>query len=329
MLRELQDRYGSWIGHALLPATIAEAQIDWPGKASYAGKIGMFVGPDAARWIWCPPSSGASRLSQDFRIEGIRVAGALSDGRHFAAERCAPSALSLVWPAGIGTQADVLLRVEDAELTLPSAAPAVAPGPLEVHWIVTNAVFNEEEMAADPIAGPGLPQQRRTVIRFRSPSRSWMLRVLPNFRDAEMAALLHGVVKVLPTAELVTEIDSVSEMPMTEAEAYAVTRLLSLATGGSVGGGVWRVYQHQRLLQEAYFEWPLFGGIECVSFATAVTNDGMPGWSLTQFMNETVGPFLAQDAELCLTHTIGYLEQARTTPVIEARVVLSNSPWRC
>ena len=260
-------------------------------------------------------------LPQDFRIEGVRVSGTISDGRVFAAEKCAPSALSLVWAAGVGTQTDVLLRVEDAEFTLPATATVFRPGPVEVHWVVTNAVFNGQEMAPDSIAGPN--QHRRTVIRFRSPSRSWVLRLLPNFRDAERTALLHGVVKELPTAELVTDIQDASEIPTVEAEAYAVTRLLSFATGGSVGGGVRRVYQDQRLLQETFFEWPRFGGVESVSFAAAVTNDGMLGCSLTQFLNETIGPFLAQDADLCLTHTIGYLEQARTTPVIEARIVLS------
>ena len=33
--------------------------------------------------------------------------------------------------------------------------------------------------------------------------------------------------------------------------------------------------------------------------------------------------FYIREHDLCLTHTIGYLEQARTIPVIEARIVLS------
>lgn len=320
ILQELQDRYGSWTGQALLQPMTTEARIDWPGKGSYMGKIGLFVGPDAARWIWCPTPPGNATLPQDFRIEGIRVTGTLSDGRDFAANKCAPSALSLVWAAGIGSQADVLLRVEDAELALPATTPAFTPGSLEAHWIITNAVFTGEEMVADPIAGP--TQQRRTVIRFRSPNRSWVLRILPNFRDPERTALLHGVVKELPTAELVTDIQDVSDVLAAEAEAYAVTRLLSLATGGSVGAGVRRIYQDQHLVQEAFFEWSRFGGVESVTFAAAIANDGMLGWALSQFLNESIGPFLAQDAELYLTHAIGYLEQARTSPVIEARIVL-------
>ena len=318
MLRELQDRYGSWAGHALLPAMTADARIDWPGKQTYEEKIGLFVGPDAGRWIWCPPPPGSASLPQDFRIEGVRVSGTISDGRVFAAEKCAPSALSLVWAADVGAQTNVLLRVEDAEFALP--VNAHASGSVEVSWVLTNAVFSGEEMSADPVAGPN--QTRRAIIRFRSPSRSWVLRLLPTFRDAEQTALLHGVVKELPTAELVTELTNVSEIPAADAEAYAVTRLLSLATGGSVGGGVRRLYQDKRLLQEAFFEWSRFGGVESVSFAAAITNDGVLGCSLTQFLNETVGAFLAQDADLFLTHTIGYLEQARTTPVIEARIIL-------
>lgn len=322
MLRELQDRYGSWTGHALLPAITAGARIDWPGKGSYEGKVGVFVGPDAGRWIWCPPPPGSASLPHNFRIEGVRVSGTTSDGRVFVAERCVPSALSLVWTAGAGTQTDVLLRVEDAEFNLPAdPVSTFEPGPIEVHWLVTNAVFNGQKMAPDPMAGQY--HQRRSVIQFRSPSRSWVHRILPSFRDAERTALLHGVVKELPTAELVTEIQHASEIPTAEAEAYAITRLLSIATGGSVGGGVRRVYQGQRLLQEAFFEWPRFGGVESVSFAAAIANDGMLGGALTQFLSETIGPFLAQEAELYLTQTIGYLEQARSTPVIEARILLS------
>jgi len=185
MLRELQDRYRSWMGHALLPAMTADARIDWPGKGSYEAKAGIFVGPDAGRWIWCPPPPGSMSLPHGFRIEGVRVSGTSSDGRAFSVEKCAPSALSWIWAAGVGSKTDVLLRVEDAELALP--ATASLNGPVEVRWVITNAVFNGEEMSPDPAAGPN--QQRRAVIRFASPSKTWVLRLLPAFRNAEQTAL--------------------------------------------------------------------------------------------------------------------------------------------
>lgn len=318
MLRELQDRYGSWAGHALLPAVGGKAWIEWPNKGSFESDVGLYVGPDAARWLWCKAPPGASNLPKDFRVEGVKVVGTTADGRSFNFPSCAPSSLSMLWAAGAGATTDVLLRIEDQDMTLPDGAAIT--GPCEARWVLTNAVFNGEEMSPDPAAGPNM--QRRDLLKFRSPSREWTLRLLPTFRDAERTALLNGVVKQLPTAELVTTIADTSEIPAAENDAYAVTRLLSMATGGSVAGGCRRIYQNG-LVAETFFEWPMYGGAESVSFAGHIANDGMLGFALTRFLNETVAKYLADDPALGFTNVIGYLEQARTSQLVEAKIVLS------
>lgn len=319
MLRELQDRYGSWAGHALLPATGGTARIEWPGKAAFDSEVGLYVGPDAARWLWCKPPPGPASLPMDFRVEGVKAAGRTRDGRAFSLSQCAPSALSMLWSAGTAATTDVLMRVEDPEFTVPATVRAA--GPCEVRWVFTNALFGGEHLTADPAAGPG--QQRRDTVKFKSGSREWTLRWLPTFRDAERLALQNGVAKQLPTAELVTALADGSEVADAENEAYAVTRLLSLATGSSVAGGARRIFQNGHLSEETFFEWARYGTTESVSFAGFIANDGMLGYALSRFLNETLGSFLADEPALSFSNTFAYLEQARTSPVVEGRIVFS------
>ncbi len=319
MLRELQDRYGSWVTHALLPPTSATARIEWPGKASYRSEAGLFVGPDAARWMWCRQPPGHSSLPKDFRVEGVKATGTTRDGRSFSLTNCTPSALSMVWSVGAAATADVLLRVEDQGLVLPAGASI--SGQCEARWTVTNAIFAGDEMPPAPVAGS--QSQRRDTLRFRLPSRDWVLRWLPSYGDAERVALLNGVAKQLPTAELVTSLGDVAAVAAAEVEAYAVTRLLSLATGSSVAGGVLRLFQNGQVVSESFFEWPMYGGAESVQFSGFITNDGLLGCALTRFLNETIGEYLTDDPVVAYSTTIGYLEQARTSQLIEARLVLS------
>ena len=315
LLRELQDRYGSWVSKALLPATGATARICWPGKTAFDSDAGLYVGPDAVRWLWCKPPPGTANFPADFRIEGVTAAGVTEDGRRFDLARCAVSALSLACSVGATASINMLLRVEDAVLILPTNT--IVAGPAEVHWVLTNALFSGDSLS--PLPGGG---QRADTVRFRSPTREWILRLLPTFGDVERIALLNGAVKQLPTAELVTTIASVAEVENAEVEAHAVTRLLSLATGSSVAGGARRIFQTERLVEEAFFEWPMFGGAESASTHALVINGGLLGGALTQFLNEACGQFLANDPVLAFTNAIGYLELARTSPVIEARIIL-------
>lgn len=212
----------------------------------------------------------------------------------------------------------MLLRVEDEELLLP-VAPSV-PGPAEVRWVLTNALFRGDTFSLHN--GPGTSFRRADTLSCQSSSKEWVLRLLPSFGDAERVALVNGVAKQLPTAELVTSVADISELPSVENTAYAVTRLLSLATGSSVAGGIRRIYQSGQPVAESFFEWSIFGGAESTSFSGFIVNDGVLGNALTRFLNEAIPAFERDDQDLRLSNVIGYLEQARTTPVIEAKIVM-------
>jgi hypothetical protein len=317
MLKALVDRYGTWTEHALLGPIEGSARVQWPGRGEYDSRVGLFVGRDAARWLWCAPPPGTLQLPADFRIEGIQVGGRSDDGRDFTTDACAPSALSF----SIGEEnspSQVLLRVESPDFTLRSRPQGA--GQLEASWVLTNAIFNGIDWSADPTAGTG--SQRADRFSFAVGARLWQLKWLPEFRDKDREDLRHGIVRSLPTATLSTTLGNSSELQDADDEAYAVTRLLSLATGSSVGGGVRRLFQGGNVTEESFFEWPTFGTAKHFENHALIDNHPQLADALRSFLGTTVAAYRSRDAALGLSRAIGYLEQARSSNVIDARLAL-------
>jgi len=89
----------------------------------------------------------------------------------------------------------------------------------------------------------------------------------------------------------------------------------------SVAGGVRRVFQSGRLVAEAFFEWPMYGGADGASSHGFIVNGGVLGNALTRFLNESIGKFLADNSVLGLTNAIGYL----MSTVASGRLLNPNS----
>lgn len=317
MLVELADRYGSWSLHALFFEQCSDATIVWPGRPTYRCPIGVFVGPDSARWIWCSPPAGQLQFPLDPTTTIIQVSGVIADGRQFIARSCIPSNYSFQWSAGEQGNSNLLLRVQDRCIDLPTTH--AVRGPFQVSWTFSNAIFTGSSTATFQSAT--VVEERLVTIPFRYMDREWTLSQLPSFRDEHQKALVNGLVKQLPTSELVVQLDEIGQLEDAEIAAYSISRLLSFATGSSVAGGRRRIIKGNQLIAETFYEWPLYGDASAVHFTSTILNDGQIGTSLTQFIQETLEHYMAQNADYALSQCIGYLELARCTPVIESQIL--------
>jgi hypothetical protein len=314
MLDAIRERYGVWTGRALLDVTNGTGRVAWPGRGEYDTELGIYVGPDARRWIWCAPPPGQLQLSNDFRVQGIRVSGRTADGQEFSAVESAPSALS----AGINMPTRVLLGIEGPEFTICHRPRQNAP--MFVEWTLINAIFDGIDWSPDPTVGSSA--SRIDKFTFANGPRQWQLQWLPIFRKGDIDNLSNAIVQNLPTATLTTTVDDSAELPAVEDEAYAITRLLSLVTGSSVGGAKRRVLQGGNTTDETYLEWPTFGTSRSYRNHGLICNCPEMADALRSFMIAAVTPYRAQDNELGLSRVIGYLEQARSNNVADIHVAL-------
>jgi hypothetical protein len=145
---------------------------------------------------------------------------------------------------------------------------------------------------------------------------------LPTLRDADRNSLTNGIAQYLPTATLRTKLDDIAELDDAEEEAYAITRLLSLVTGASVGGAIRRIAQGAGIIEESYLEWPTFGTARAYGNSALIRNHPELADALRVFMSTAMAPFRAQDEELALSRVVGYLEQARSNSVADVRIAL-------
>ncbi|NLX96973.1 MAG: hypothetical protein GXY83_12435 [Rhodopirellula sp.] len=314
MLDAIRERYGVWTSRALLSVTNGTGRVEWPGRGEYETELGVFVGPDARRWIWIAPPPGRLQLPHDLRVQGVRPRGRTAAGQEFGPVETAPSALS----AGTDMPTRVLLRVDGLEFTILHRPRQDAP--VQVEYTLINAIFDGVDWSPDSAAGA--EASRIDKFSFTNGPRQWVLQWLPTFRKADIDNLSNGIVQMLPTATLATTVDSAAELADAEDEAYAITRLLSLVTGSSVGGAKRRILRGGHVTEETYLEWANFGTSRTYKNHALICNCPELADSLRSFMTTAVAPYRAQDNDLGLSRVIGYLEQARSNNVADIRVAL-------
>ncbi|MBY0588903.1 hypothetical protein K2X85_17155 [bacterium] len=314
MLDAIHERYGVWASRALLDVTNGTGRVEWPGRGEFDSEFGIFVGPDARRWIWIALQPGQFQIPNDFQVEGVRPRGRTAAGQEFAPVDCAPSALS----AGTDMPMRVLLRVEAPKFTIVHRPRHESP--LQVEWTLINALFDGIDWSPDPTAGAGA--RRIDRFSFANGPQQWVLQWLPTFRKADIDNLSNGIVQMLPTATLATTVNSAAELADAEDEAFAITRLLSLVTGSSVSGARQRILQAGEVTDETYLEWAKFGTSRTYRNHGLICNCPELADSLRSFMTTAIAPYRAQDNDLGLSRVIGYLEQARSNNVADIRVAL-------
>jgi hypothetical protein len=148
MLDAIRDRYGVWVERALLGVTEGNGRVTWPGRGEYDSRVGIFVGPDGRRWIWCNPPPGQLNMPNDLRVEGIQVTGRTTAGQDYTVPTAAPTALS----AGSDKPTQVLLRIESPDFTMRRSPRQ--NGPAQVEWTLINALFDGVDWSPDPTVGP-------------------------------------------------------------------------------------------------------------------------------------------------------------------------------
>src|ERR1700685_1394357 len=251
MLDAIRERYGVWTSRALLDVTNGAGRVAWPGRGEYDTELGIYVGPPPRRGIWCAPPPGHLQLPNDFRVAGVRVSGRTAGGHEFGSVESAPSALS----AGTDMPTRVLLGVEGPEFTI--CHRLRENNAVQVEWTLINAIFDGIDWSPDPTVGSSA--SRIDKFTFANGPREWQLQWLPTFRKGDIDNLSNAIVQKLPTATLTPTVGDPAGLPVVEDEAYAITRLLSLVTGSSVGGAKRRVLQGRNTTDETYLDWPTFG----------------------------------------------------------------------
>lgn len=205
--------------------TDGPGRVTWPGREEYGTEISVFVGPDGRRWAWCAPPADQLNLPADFRVAGLLVRGCTAAGQDFGPVAAVPTALS----AGTDRPTRVLLQIVGPELSIVHRPTENAP--VQVEWVLINAIFDGLEWPADP-AGPA----RVDKFSFTNGARQWHLQWLPTFSKTDIDDLSNGLVGQPPSATLTTTADDAASLSDVEEEAYAIARLLTLATGSSVSG---------------------------------------------------------------------------------------------
>jgi hypothetical protein len=205
-------------------------------KQEYETKLGLFVGPDGRRWAWCDPPPRPLQFPDDFRVRDIQFSGRTSGGQGFTIAESSPSSFS----AGTEKTASILLRI-----TCPQLIVIHRPrqeGAARVEWTLINALFDGIDGSPHPEKGPNARRVDR--FSFSTGTRQWELKFLSTFDDDDRENLRLGTARQLPTATLSTMIGGVGELQDVDDEAYSISRLLSLVTGSSIGGGKRRVIEN-------------------------------------------------------------------------------------
>jgi hypothetical protein len=312
VLKAIIDRYGDASARPLLGVTNAEGRVTWPNRDAYDTNLSIYVGPDAVRWAWCAPPTGQLNLPSDFQVQGVQLEGRTISGSIFPPVECAPSALSHTTDAGTR----LLLRIESPELTL--AYRQREPAPAVVEWTLLNALFDGIDWSLDTTAH----LLRRDRFSFATPARPWVLQFLESYREADRHDLSNGLTQRLPTAMLTTTVDDLAQLADVEEDVVAVTHLLSLATGSSVGGTRRRILQRGSAIEDTYKEWAIFGAAYHYNQHALICNCPELGGALRDFLAAAVEPFRRQDNDLALSIVINYLEQARSNNVADVRIGL-------
>lgn len=312
----INRRYGQAGARALLGQQPGRGEVDWPGRGRYESPIAVYAGPDAVRYIACGLPPGPLSLPQDLRVEGVRVEGTISGGRRLAAIRCRPTGFDFK-ATGEGSYSIIVLRADEEEMVLESLPEEQVP--FRVDWTLINALFDGIEWTPRE-TGAGC---RSDTVTFNSDNRQWRLRWHPALEDGDRNDLSSGILSALPTATLSTELPERGALHDADEEAFAITRLLSLVTGSSVGGASRRVNYGEAIVRETFVEWPINGSARNYTNHSLIGNNPGLGGALREFLNQTVGAYRRLDPDLGLSVVIGYLEQARSNPSIEIRLALS------
>lgn len=317
MLDYVSKIYGAWIEYGMVLGRTGTARVSWPGRGEYESEITLYVGPDAARYISCRPPPGSFRGPEDLRSEGVRVGGLLSDGRRLEAPDCAAANLSGSF-GGTTSSLWVVLHAESRELSLRTRP--LAPGSCLVEWTFVNALFEGVRL---PPNAHELPFSRRDTFSFSSGAREWTLRLLPAFGEAERGFLASGAASAFPTATLSARLADPGELDDAGEEAYAIGRLLSLATGASVGGAARRLRQSGSVAVETFEDWPRFGKARKFQEHALIANDAPLGDALRVFLEACLGNYRRLEDRLSLSAVIAFLEEARSSGTLEIRIGLA------
>jgi hypothetical protein len=176
-----------------------------------------------------------------------------------------------------------------------------------VRYTLLNALFYGTDESRKEVGSQ--IRTRRDRFRFETSSFNWEVTWLDSIEKEHLEALRSGLVSVLPTATIGTEIEAQIPPEEHDCEAESISRLMSLGTGIATRWGARQIWQDGALVQEMFVRRTLTTTAEDKSRYDLLSNIEEP--NLENFLASCVTSYRAAETSLCLNTVTAYLEQAR------------------
>jgi hypothetical protein len=296
-------KYGGTLGNGLLGPSEGKAELSLSERDRFQVPVSLYVGPDSQAWLWFTTPSGrppAQAFREATPAIGIRVSGCFGDGRTF----CTDKAVVIRWHVALSTSTFELLIISPLFVQL---AARLDTKRLNVRYTLLNALFygtDETQKEVDSQI-----RARRDRFRFKTSLFDWKATWLNSIEQEHLEALRSGLIPVLPTATIETEIEAQVPPEEHDFEAEAISRLISLGTGIATRWAARQVWQDSALVQEMFVRRTLTTTAEDKSRYDLLSNLEEP--TLRKFLESCVTNYRAAERSLCLNTVTVYLEQAR------------------
>lgn len=332
---ELLSKYGHAVSFALRQPCALRATVNGQGWAFDSDGI-LYVGPDGAAWIFLTPPvvppDAARDLTRHPDVPPVRIRGHLEDGRRFEANHCLLENTTihggtgdiLAGPGGTGITVQLhqpattsyLLLVGGA-LVIQSAVPE-AGRQYRIKYTLLNAVFDGLDRTERTVEG--VTHTRLDRFSWISVGRTWTAQWLPSYDNKLKTALTSGSVRVAPTASVEVAGVIFAEIEQVDEAIDSACWLLGAASGCMVAPPVRQAWDGDVLIEERVEPRSAYTSARSNSSHELISNYE-PNGGLKAFLESAHAAFAANRGPLALPQYLGWLNEARSQPVIQMRVV--------
>ena len=332
----LINRFGDAMNAAVWPSRAGTGTVSCATAAPFEAQVHMHVGPNGEAWISLAPQqvpAAALPCLIDRNMKNVKVAGQFADGGRFESPNCfleqfnfqgGEGAVYATAAQGMEIRLNAPPKIE-CVLIVMGATHVTHRGREDskryrVVYTLVNAVFDGIDWSE--FVEDGKTQRRADHFTFAAAGRRWTLRWLPNYDKGVKAKLTSGLWKSAATATLETSDVDLGSLDALDREMDSICWLLDAATGCQVAAPVRQIINGEMLVEERAEPRIPHSPAASTTHYELISNHE-PATGLKQFLETTVGEFLAQRDTLRLTDYLGWMNQVRTHPVIEVKTVTS------
>jgi hypothetical protein len=210
-------KYGGTLGNGLLGPSEGKAELSLSERDRFQVPVSLYVGPDSQAWLWFTTPSGrppAQAFREATPAIGIRVSGCFGDGRTFCTDKAVVVRSHLALP----TSTFELLIVSPLFVQL---AARLDTKRLNVRYTLLNALFYGTDETRKEVDSH--IRTRRDRFRFKTSLLDWKATWLNSIEQEHLEALRSGLIPVLPTATIETEIEAQVPPEEHDFEAEAIS----------------------------------------------------------------------------------------------------------